>query len=58
MTIQTQFITGTNWWGAGEGIYISSIPEKPTASPGGIHDIFFKDVTVVSESLAFISNRD
>jgi len=61
ITVESLFITGTNWWGSAEGIYVSSIPEGYLAENitlGGIHNITFEDVTVRAENTAFISSRD
>lgn len=59
VSIETLFIAGTNWWGAGEAIYISSIPEGSHVTDlGGIRDVTFFDVTARSENAALISSRD
>ena len=59
--MESLFITGTNWWGSAEGIYISSIPEGYLAEDitlGGIHNIRFEDVTVLAENTALISSKN
>jgi polygalacturonase len=61
ITVESMFITGTNWWGTAEGIYMTSIPEGDQTqyiTLGGIKNVTFEDITVRAENTALISNRD
>jgi len=39
-----------HWWGKGEPIHISSVPDSKSATPGVIDNIRFKDITATSET--------
>jgi polygalacturonase len=39
-----------HWWGKGEPIHISSVPDSKDATPGVIDNIRFKDITATSET--------
>lgn len=59
ISVETRFIAGTNWWGAGEGIYITSVPENANVTAlGSIYNVTFANVSVVSENVGLVSCRD
>ena len=57
--IETVYPTGTNWWGSGEPIWITNIPEaKKEGEPrnlGTIRDVTIEDVTIRAENGVLLS---
>lgn len=49
VVIRTRLHTG-NWWGHGEPIHISAIPEMDVDRPGTIENISFSNITAESEA--------
>ena len=59
--LRTRGITGTNWWGRGEALWMTTVPETTNASApplGGLHDIAFVDVVLEGEQGAVVASRD
>lgn len=59
-TIATRFMFGSAWWGSGEGIVVTSVPENAAqAATGlpGIHNVSFEDVTIVADNGMLFSSR-
>lgn len=51
--IEARGVTGNTWWGAGEAIWVTVVPER-TGLPyalGGIHGVVFRNVTTMSEQV-------
>ena len=51
--IEARGVTGNTWWGAGEAIWVTVVPERsglPYAL-GGIHGVVFRNVTTMSEQV-------
>lgn len=54
--VHTSFGRGTNWWGAGEPLWISSVPESGTSTPlGGIRNVTIANFTARGANAALIS---
>lgn len=51
ITIEARAIQGSNWWGVGEAIWLTTVPENSAlpAPLGGIHDVSFTNVATLSE---------
>lgn len=60
-SIQTYFMKGEGWWGSGEALVVTSVPETAAqAAVGlpGIHNVSFQDITAVAENGCLFSARD
>jgi polygalacturonase len=57
--LQTHGVVGENWWGRGEALYVTTLPEGPEANEtlGGIRDIAFADSVFEGEQGALVLNR-
>lgn len=58
INIQTLFPTGSNWWGSGEPIWMTTIPETEAhdALTGSIEDISFAHIVAVGENSVLLSS--
>jgi polygalacturonase len=57
---RTKGVTGSNWWGLGEALWITSLPEEDAASNsslGGIDSITFTNLYLEGEQGIIIINR-
>jgi hypothetical protein len=59
VSIEARAIIGSNWWGMGEAIWLTSIPENGNlpAPLGGIHNVSFVNVTTISEQGVIVINQ-
>ena len=57
--LRTKGIDGSNWWGYGEQLWITSLPENSTTGAvlGGIHNISFTDCYFEGEQGALVMSR-
>ena len=58
--LRTKAVTGSNWWGAGEALWITTLPEEDSSSNsslGGIDSIVFTNVYLEGEQGAILINR-
>jgi polygalacturonase len=57
--LRTRGVTGSNWWGRGEALYITTLPEGPEANEtlGGVFNISFADCVFEGEQGALVLNR-
>ena len=58
--ISTRYMFGSPWWGSGEAIVVTSIPDNPeqmAAGLPGIHNVTFQDIAAVSEGGSLFSSR-
>lgn len=56
--ISTQFYTGAPWWGAGEAIWITSVPENAgVVLNGGIWNVSFTNVRATAENAALVTAK-
>ena len=56
---RTKAITGANWWGKGEALWLTSLPEGGGTQPlGGIHNVSFTDCVFEGEQGAIVAARD
>lgn len=53
VSIEARGVTGDTWWGAGEAIWITVVPERAGLGYplGGIHGVTMTNVTTVSEQV-------
>ena len=53
-------VTGGNWWGYGEALWISTLPEEhaPNHTLGGIHNVTFNNVVLEGEQGVIVLSRD
>ena len=53
VTIEARGVTGNTWWGAGEALWVTVLPEHAglTYALGGIHDVTFTNVSTLSEQV-------
>jgi polygalacturonase len=57
--VRTKSIQGPNWWGCGEALWMTSLPESQHAAPmGGIHNVSFVNVVLEGEQGALVISRD
>lgn len=58
--IETRFMNSGAWWGSGEALVVTSVPENPaqvaTGLPG-IHGVVFENVSAVAEGGSLFSSR-
>jgi polygalacturonase len=60
ISIETKYPTGPNWWGSGEGIWITSLRQGPSpkdALTGTVHDIRFSNIVARSENGILVSGH-
>lgn len=58
--IETRFAFGTAWWGSGEAIVVTSVPENAAqAAVGlpGIHGVLFENIVATAEGGCLFSSR-
>jgi polygalacturonase len=58
--IETKYPNGPNWWGSGEGIWITSVRQSPDpkdALTGTVRDISFNNIVARSENGVLISGH-
>jgi hypothetical protein len=60
VSIEARYEDSPAWWGSGEALVVTSVPENPaqvaTGLPG-IHGVVFEDVTAVAEGGCLFSSR-
>jgi hypothetical protein len=60
VTIETRWADSSNWWGSGEALVVTTIPENPaqmaTGLPG-IHGVLFENVVARAEGGCLFSSR-
>jgi hypothetical protein len=56
INIETRYVTGTNWWGSGEPIWLSTLADKTGNLSGSIRNVFFSNINIRSENGVLISN--
>lgn len=59
--LQAGFVQGSTWWGSGEALVVTSVPENANQSRyglRGIHNVTFADVTATANNGALFSARD
>lgn len=57
--LRTKAIHGSNWWGAGEALWLTSVPETASgATLGGIHGVTLRAVVLEGEQGAIVACRD
>jgi polygalacturonase len=49
VTVEARGVTGDTWWGDGEAVWLTSVPESVGDVLGGIHDVTFINVSTASE---------
>jgi polygalacturonase len=60
VSVEARAIAGTNWWGLGEAIWLTSVPENDNLAEtlGGIHGVSFVNVDTVSEQGVVVAARN
>lgn len=59
--LRTKVIHGSNWWGAGEALWLTTLPETGNASAtplGGIHNVTLRNVVLEGEQGVVLAARD
>jgi polygalacturonase len=58
--LRTKGITGSNWWGLGEALWATSVPENSTQPGplGGIHNVTLVDCVLQGEQGVVLASRD
>ena len=60
ITIETRYAFGTQWWGSGEALVVTSIPENPAQMAHGlpgIHGVVFEDIQATAEGGCLFSSQ-
>lgn len=61
VNISAHYMFGSGWWGSGEALVITSVPETPAQAVvglPGIHNVTITNMTAVAENGILISARD
>ena len=56
--LRTRQIEGSNWWSAGEAVWMTSVPQSPSVQLNGIRRVTFKDCEFESEQGIQMINKN